>query len=380
MGQNRTLRTPRAARRANPAIYEMASLVKSPVLRRFTSGKCASGRLCQSHAANRQMQDRSLPYSGRTMITVDDISALSRWADPALAARLAPVEKPVFWSTSSESVRDQAVLRAARLEATTERPLHVLVPSAGERVRCQGVVSHVWSTPLPDNALYHLTPEVLLASPQFCLQGISARGSLVKAVVTAMEICGDYGRTPHANGGFFKRPPLARLPELREHFDRNHGYGAKKVRRALRHVVEGSRSPMETVVILLFTLPVEMGGCGLPDPEVNVRVEIPPDLRAALGKPYVVVDLCWRGVRIILEYDSYLWHSTAVAVDSDSTRNEGLRDLGWMVRSVTVGMLTNDRMRRHLVSKVMERFGRKLPATPQFDQLQHDLIQELLTC
>lgn len=314
------------------------------------------------------------------MITVDDISALSRWADPALASRIAPVEQHVLWSTSSDSVRDQDILRAARLEVTIERPLHVLVPSARERMRCKGVVPHVWSSPLPEGALYQLTPEVLLASPQFCLQGISARNRLVKAVVTAMEICGGYGRTPHAKDGFFRRHPLARLTELREHFDHNHGYGAKKARRVLRHAVEGSRSPMETVVILLFTLPVEMGGCGLPAPEVNARIEIPPDLQAALGKPYVVVDLCWRGVRIILEYDSYLWHSTTIAVDSDSTRNEGLRDLGWMVRSVTAGMLTNDRMRRHLVSKVMERFGKKLPPTPQFDQLQHDLIRELLAC
>ena len=137
---------------------------------------------------------------------------------------------------------------------------------------------------------------------------------------------------------------------------------------------------METVVILLFTLPVKMGGCGLPAPEVNVRIQIPPYLQHALGKPYVVVDLCWRDVRIILEYDSYLWHSTAFAVDSDSTRNEGLRDMGWMVRSVTAGMLANDGMRRHLVSKVMERFGRKLPGNPEYDQLQHNLIQELLHC
>lgn len=168
-------------------------------------------------------------------------------------------------------------------------------------------------------------------------------------------------RTPRAKDGFIMRPPLAELSDLREHFDHNHSYGAKQARIALHHAIEGSRSPMETVVILLFTLPVKMGGCGLPAPEVNVRIQIPPYLQHALGKPYVVVDLCWRDVRIILEYDSYLWHSTAFAVDSDSTRNEGLRDMGWMVRSVTAGMLANDGMRRHLVSKVMERFGRKTP-------------------
>lgn len=314
------------------------------------------------------------------MITVDNISALARWADPTLAARIAPVEGPILWTTTSDSVLDQSVLRAARIEATPERPLHVLVPSAGRRLRRQEVISHVWSTPLPEEALYRLTPEVLLASPQFCLQGISARESKVKAVVTAMEICGGYGRTPRAKDGFIMRPPLVGLTDLREHFDNNHSYGAKQARGALCHAIEGSRSPMETVVILLFTLPVEMGGCGLPAPEVNVRIEIPADLRVALGKPYVVVDLCWRDARIILEYDSYLWHTTTLAIDSDSTRNEGLRDQGWMVRSVTAGMLANDRMRRHLVSKVMERFGRKLPGDSEFDKLQHDLIQELLHC
>ena len=51
-----------------------------------------------------------------------------------------------------------------------------------------------------------------------------------------------------------------------------------------------------------------------------------------------------------------------------------------MVRSVTAGMLANDAMRRHLVSKVTERFGIKLPNDPEFDRRQHDLIQELLRC
>ncbi|MDO4428091.1 MAG: hypothetical protein Q4B91_01070 [Atopobiaceae bacterium] len=91
-----------------------------------------------------------------------------------------------------------------------------------------------------------------------------------------------------------------------------------------------------------------------------------------------MVDLCWEEQRIVLEYDSYLWHSSARAVDSDSTRNEGLRDQGWMVRSITAGMLANDAMRRHLVSQVMQRFGRALPNDERFDRLQHDLVQTLL--
>lgn len=315
------------------------------------------------------------------MIAVNDRSALARWAEPGLAERLAgPVAFSGDWSTSLADVRDEDALRAARLEATPERPLHVLVSSADRRIRSSRVVSHVWSTPLPDDAFYQLTPTVLLASPSFCLQGMSAGTGLVGATVSAMEICGSYARSPWAKDGFFERPPLADLDELRAHFEETHSYGAKQARRALSHVTVGSRSPMETVVVLFFTLPLKMGGCGLPAPLLNVRLEIPPDLRAAIKRPYVVVDLCWLDQRVILEYDSYRWHSTPAAVDSDSTRNEGLRDEGWMVRSVTSGILKNDAMRRLLVSRVMGRFGRKPPSGPAFDRLQADLVRDLLSC
>lgn len=315
------------------------------------------------------------------MITVDDISALARWSEPGLANRpLLTSEPPSDWSTSAGDLRNDSVLRAAGLVASPEFPLHVLVSSPGERMRLPGVCPHVWSAPLPKGALVSLTPRVFLASPSFCLQNIAARGNEIRATVAAMEICGGYGRAPGTLGGTCMRRPLQELDDLRDHFEHEHGYGARRARQALAHVVPGSRSPMETVVVLLFTLPVSLGGCGLPAPALNVRLEIPPDLQAALGKPYVVVDLCWFDQRIILEYDSYIWHSSARAVDSDSTRNEGLRDLGWMVRSVTAGMLANDAMRRQLVSKVMERFSMLLPPGEAFDRLQGDLVRTLLSC
>ena len=143
-------------------------------------------------------------------------------------------------------------------------------------------------------------------------------------------------------------------------------------------MVEGSRSPMETVVVLLFTLPVELGGCGLPRPELNLRIDIPPSLQVALGKPYLTVDLCWRAWGIILEYDSYLWHRSKAKVDEDSMRNEGLRDMGWMVRSVTKGMLGNDQMLDELVRKVAARAGVRIPDDDAYRLRRRALVRELL--
>lgn len=317
----------------------------------------------------------------RMMITICDISALARWGEVGLIGRLggpcAPPEGGA-WSLPAASSLSEIDLRGARIEATEERPLHILVSSPEGRIRSKRLRCHVWSTDLPAGALYRLTDQVLIASPAFCLQQMAAGSSLARGAAVGLEICGRYARSPCAPGGFRQRPPLAEAGQLVEHFRDSHGYGARRAREALAFVLDGSRSPMETVVFLLFTLPVECGGCGLPRPHLNFRIEIPPSLQAALGKPYLVVDLCWPEWGIILEYDSYLWHRANPQVDADSARNEGLRDLGWMVRSLTAGMLANDSVLDELVARVMARAGRELPDDEAFRLRQHALVRELL--
>ena len=313
------------------------------------------------------------------MITVCDISALSRWAEKDLARRLGPpLEQPEGWSLPCASSLDEAILRAARLEATPVRPLHILVCAEDRRIRTPVLRNHIWSTPLPAGALYQLTPEVLLASPRFCLQQMAPRSSLARTASIATEICGTYARSPRSPEGFFRRAPLDTACDLRAYFDATRGYGAGRVREALPYVVDGSRSPMETVLVLALVLPVELGGCGLPLPTLNQRIEIPPELRLALGKPYVTVDICWPGTRTILEYDSYRWHTVPRALDSDASRSEGLRDLGWMVRSVTDGLLEDDAALRLLTDRVAARFGRSLPHDDDFILLRRSLVNELM--
>lgn len=316
------------------------------------------------------------------MITVCDISALARWGEVGLAQRLGePCPEPPdkAWSLASAAALEEIDLRGARIEATEERPLHILVGGEARRVRTPVVRCHIWSTPLPPDALYQLTDEVLIASPAFCLQQMAARSSLARAAAVGAELCGRYARSPRARDGFHRRPPLMTPEELARRFADARGYGTRRAREAIAFVVAGSRSPMETVVLLLFTLPVGAGGCGLPAPRLNATIEIPASLQMALGKPYLVVDLSWEEFGVILEYESYLFHRTRRQIDSDSARNEGLRDLGWMVRSVTEGMLADPRMRRELVEKVSSRAGATLPAEEGYWLRQEALVQELLS-
>ena len=52
--------------------------------------------------------------------------------------------------------------------------------------------------------------------------------------------------------------------------------------------------------------------------------------------------------------------------------------MGWMVRSVTAGMLANDQMLDELVRKVATRAGRQLPDDDAYRLRQRALVRELL--
>lgn len=313
-------------------------------------------------------------------LIVSHRSALTRWGEKDLGTRLGePLPAQPGWRLPRIRSLDEGTLRRAGLEARPERPLHVLARNQMERVRSDCVVPHVWSGPLPDGAFYQLAPGVLLCSPSFCLRQLCSRVSPARAAATVMEACGGYALSAAVPQGFLGRPPLVGLEELRSQFRGERGYGTNRVREAIELALPGSRSPMETVVALFFSLPPELGGCGLPQPQVNVRVEIPADLQMALGKPYLVVDMCWPDQRIVLEYDSYTWHLVPRAFDGTQSRNEGLRDEGWMVRTVTSGILRDPGLRQLLVCRVLARFGLSDPDDGAYLIRRELLVRDLLS-
>jgi hypothetical protein len=74
-----------------------------------------------------------------------------------------------------------------------------------------------------------------------------------------------------------------------------------------------------------------IGRAGLPAPESNV----------ALGR--FVPDLLWRAQRVVVEYDSYDFHSGPAAFHSDRDRHNHFEALGYHVIHVTLRQLTRRR-------------------------------------
>ena len=277
------------------------------------------------------------------MITLTDTSALRFWAthgqgdaDPVSFAQ------SQNWAASSwREVRETCAHELGFVPTNQDR-VHVLVEDANRRIQSASVASHVWSSPLPAGAFCRAAPGVLVASPAFCCLLDAARSSLPHVVCTVMECMGLYGRVPDSHG-FVDRPQLVSRLEMESFVEGALSCpGSRKLRRAIRLALERSRSPMETKVIIILTLPNKLGGYGLPRPKLNVRIVPGPQDYPVSQFPLYEVDACWDSFRVILEFDSYLFHMSPEKFDADAKKRNSLKSMGWKVTSVTAGQLSGD--------------------------------------
>lgn len=100
------------------------------------------------------------------------------------------------------------------------------------------------------------------------------------------------------------------------------GRGADLARRAAGYVRKGVDSPMESRLRMLIVL------AGLPEPEVNVVV------RRADGSVNLRFDLCYRALRLVVEYDGRQHRDDLDQWDRDLDRGDWFDDGSWRVVKV----------------------------------------------
>jgi hypothetical protein len=129
------------------------------------------------------------------------------------------------------------------------------------------------------------------------------------------------------------------------------GDGARLARRAARLVRKGVDSPMETRLRMLIVL------AGLPAPEVNFIIRNPD------GSPRMRFDLCYPGLRLVIEYDGRQHAEDDDQWGHDIDRREDLDRLGWrlvVVRSKGIYVDPEHTLHR-TVTAMRERGARGLP-------------------
>ena len=297
------------------------------------------------------------------------------------------------------SALSQADLRGLTL------PLDVTVGNKNARRTSCMVRSHVLSELLPEGCFVDIGNGLFVSSPEFCFFQMASGLKLAKAVELGLELCGSYSLLGNNSAraevesisgaaivgeenqesvrrkGFYKRPPLTSAKKLGALATRMAGMnGLQQVDKVLPYITDGSASPMETILVILLSLPYRMGGYGLPLPEMNIRINLSKTVKTSASKAYYVCDLFWPKVNIAAEYDSDTFHTGADRIASDSKRRNTLASAGLVVITVT-----NQQIRSVIefekVAKLLARnMGRRLQYhdNPKFLELRQQLRGMLL--
>lgn len=222
-----------------------------------------------------------------------------------------------------------------------DKPIDILLFDAGDRRWSKQISCCVWSTVVPKNAFYRVG-DMYVSSPEFTFLQMASRLTLCQLIALGCELCGTYVLLPQGNthpsavDDFPTRiAPLTNRDSLLAFVKKAaRAHGRAKALRALRYVVDGSRSPMETMVYMLLCLPPKLGGYGIPKPEMNAEIPLDEEGRAIAQRDTCYGDLCWPGVPLDVEYHGEV-HVGASQMKSDVGRELGIEHMNWRVITVT---------------------------------------------
>ena len=333
-------------------------------------------------------------------------------------------ELPENCISGQRAFRDHRIGEHLSALGLTVRPVDLLVPAQGTRSNGKRARFHVWSGPLPRRSLLDLGAGLLVSAPELVvMQLCSAQGKLdalldahsdavreevelasafdlverpvidhplkwerirrlVAATVIACEFAGTY-RLAAGEKDISYRAPRLLSAELLAGATSEVGttQGTSRARRVCELMLEGSASPMETVLGLMLTLPVDYGGFGLEKPQLNHPIDVSPHRGSLTDRDVVTPDFLWEGRGVALEYDSDGFHAArgAAQLERDAVRANTLAALGFRVFRVTTQMLRTLPGLTLLAHQLAPALGAELePTTPLQDLRRRKLYLQLM--
>lgn len=240
-------------------------------------------------------------------------------------------------------------------------PVHLAVSNASSRGYSQSVTCHIWQGPRSARSFGVVGEDLYASGAEACFLQLATMLPPIELAQVGCEFCGTYALDSHDPHGFRKRKPLTSIRALERYLSKAEGiHGIKSARQALRFVVEGSASPMETIVTLLLCLPNVYGGYGLEPPSLNHSIPMPDEVRAATGRKQCICDLFWPEARLAVEYESDQWHAGPEHIARDSKRRTALELAGVMVVTVTRAQIYDARALNETAHVLANRMEKRL--------------------
>ena len=269
--------------------------------------------------------------------------------------------------------------RAAKRPVPTGPAIHVLVPGKLDSNRLEGFERHCWTSRIPEHSFCRLDGDVYLSLPEFSFLQLAGVLNMQQLVLVGYWLCSSY----RLNGTDLPLTvdPITTVAKLEEYLAGATGcYGASKACQALRWIVDGARSPLEADVAALASLPVRLGGYGLPRPAINYQIKASDFDAETLDRDdrtYFEIDLYWKGKRVGLEYDGAI-HYEHERIRKDKRRLNCLLANGERILVVMYDQLNDADVRKALMNQLAKLLGVKRRKATSKEKDERDKLLGIL--
>ena len=235
---------------------------------------------------------------------------------------------------------------------------------------------------LPVGSILEVEPGVYSLSPEALCVAVAREVGCIQAFALAQELCskislsdrGKYlppytspvvnklgkGQRPASQMSVTLRSSPVLTPDcLVDYLAACKGNVAKQLLRLCPYLSENLRSPMECIMLALFSLPFSYGGFACGPFKTDYKIEFDDRAQAISGMPHAVCDAYQEAAQFDLEYNGELGHSSRRGRIHDEKRNTGLITMGIEVATVNNEMLCDMEAMEALAWRMHQRMRKR---------------------
>lgn len=302
---------------------------------------------------------------------LSDISALSYWRNHSedlsgvfATHRMEPKVKGLpSVDAPSKTIADDI----ASWGLADREDMHLLVAPKNNFRKLKGVTCKIYSCEFPQKSFVRTLGAVYVVSPELLFVQLAQSLTLAELLAVGYELCGTYRLAADPeNEPMYGMQALTSVSELKSYAQRAKGIdGCPKALQAIQWLADGSASPAETALSIMFRLPYRHGGYGLGEPLLNHEITLNQTAERLFGRETIKPDFYWAETKHPAEYDGRLYHSSREQAEYDERRRNAYAAMGMNVTVLSTRHLYNLDLLDEMAEVIRKNTGirkRKLPA------------------
>lgn len=230
-------------------------------------------------------------------------------------------------------------------------PFEILVDDRNRRNTTKFIRPRLW---VWGGSFAKISDGEFVFMPEDLALHLAENNTLPQLLIYYSELLGTFALGETADETQYGRRPLTSVDLLQKKLDESGAFhGKRRAKKALELVIPNAASPAEEILALMLSAPQELGGFGLPRPELN-----PQNVFTTLNGKCYVPDLWWRKAKLDVEYFGSD-HLPPEKMVRDSLRRNDIVSTGATFYVATKRHLYTMRLLEELASGVAKALGEK---------------------